>query len=474
VLGKILPAIGALALLLSAGMGLQLLLPAPLERSWSSRLGFAYLLGVGWVGLGAWTMAQLFGVPVTATLFAGLVALALFLGAGGLLLRRGDLGGWRTSTAGVRGGRWPLSPAAVLVTVAALALLADASANPVIDFDGRMTWGTQARHLRAAASVHPGVLLDESVYVIHPRYPILLPLAQVAVVELAGEPFDGYAVRPLYALFLPALFAVAWPTLVRAGGSRAAGLAAVLLFASPVLLWNPDGGARGSYSDLPLAAFLGGGLALLLHPRLAREPWRGAVAGLLLAAAVGAKNEGLVLAVGSVLLAAALAARRARRSSRERRRSRAFGVAALVVTAAVTLVLAWRAPIPNRNDEAYFEDFRPAAVATGLRERAPAIARAMVAGAAERRDWGWLFWLAPALLLVGARGLRGRAVALAAGVVALQLAMVTAAYAVVGDFSIVEVTWSRFLIQLALPLGILFSAATRGALSSARIARRSA
>ncbi|MCM2270234.1 MAG: hypothetical protein NDJ75_09040, partial [Thermoanaerobaculia bacterium] len=399
-LAKLLPGLVAPLFFVVAGAGLLACAPRPLERSYVARLGWAYLLGMAWLTLSAWAAGFLFDVPVDRRLFAVSAATAVVAGLAAIVARR-ELGGWSRGGDSTRRGRWAARLAAAVVAAAAVALLADASADPVADFDGRMTWGTAARYVQSDRSVLPEVLLDADAYVIHPRYPLTLPLAQVAASELAAAPLESFAVRPLYVLLLPALLAALWPTLVRAGGREAAALAVALVFLGPALLWNADGGPRGTYSDFPLAALLGAGVAALLHPAARRQPWRGPFAGLLLAAALGAKNEGLLLVPAALVAVAA--------AQRGRRGRRALVGAAAVAAAAALLVVVWRAAIPNRNDEGYFEAFSARAVLAGLPERAPAVLAEMARVSFDPAQWGWTFWVLPALLVAGRRGLRRRA-----------------------------------------------------------------
>jgi hypothetical protein len=458
------------------GAALQALLPRPLERSIAARLGYAYLLGVAWIGLLAWSLGLLFGVPLGRTLFFGLVAAALLAGVAAVAARGGDLGGLAPRRRPGTGRRFrALLPAAALVVAASLALLADAAVSPVHDFDGRMTWGTQARYLRAAHGVLPAVLVDRRAYVLHPRYPILMPLAQVAAAELAETDLDGFAVRPLYVLFLPALAAILAPALLRLGGARSAGLVLTLTLSAPALLWNQEVGARGTYSDLPLAAFLGAGLLLLLDPRSRHDRWRGVAAGLLLAAAVGTKNEGMLLApaVAVLTLGAALrpraGARRARVSP-----AAAAGLAAVLVVGASILVAAWRLRIPNRNDEGYFEGFPLRALVSGFVARAPAAARTALLKSLDPSEWGGLFWVAPLLVVAGRRWMRRPEVLVALAVVGCQCALAASAYALVPNPGIVAVTWSRLMVQMLVPLAVVLTAATRAALAEARLRARPA
>lgn len=452
--------LAAPALFVAAGAGLQALLPRPLERALPARLGLAYLTGAAWCAVTVWAASLLAGAGVGRASFLCAGGVAVAAGVAAVVRRQGGLGGWQSAASdGALRGRWAARLLAIGSIFVAVSLLADAVVHPVSDFDGRMTWGTVARYLQAERTVLPNVLLDPAAYVIHPRYPLTLPLLQVAAAELAGEAIESRAVRPLYALFWPALLLALWPLVARAGGRRAGALAMATFCWVPLLLSNQEIGPLGTYSDLPLAGFLAGALALLLHPAARSEPWRGWLAGLLLAAAAGTKNEGLLLAP-ALLLAVTFACRW---------RLQAPGLvrAAGVLSAGVALVLAWRVRIPNRNDELYFESLSASAIASGLAERLPEIVERVAARLFDVGAWG-LIWIAPWVWVVGVRGARSRPARVAALLLAAQATLVVAAYAVTPDLAIVGVTWDRFVVQMLAPLALLSAATARAALLTAR------
>ncbi|HEY6320486.1 MAG TPA: hypothetical protein VJA16_02880, partial [Thermoanaerobaculia bacterium] len=155
---------------------------------------------------------------------------------------------------------------ALAAALICLGVFAEAATNPPRDWDGRMTWCTQARYIRAAGTVDAPVLLDARWYVSHPQYPLLLPVAQVTAQEAFGADPDSPLPRAVYAAFLPALLLVVYDATRRAAGRTAGALAALAAAATPFLL-RGEGGAESTYSDLPLACFYGAALVLLLGPR---------------------------------------------------------------------------------------------------------------------------------------------------------------------------------------------------------------
>jgi hypothetical protein len=129
-----------------------------------------------------------------------------------------------------------------------------------------MTWGAQAAFLRDAGTVDAEVLRSPKAFVSHPRYPLLIPLAQVAASEAAGTE-DDRVIRVIYALFFPVLVLLVLQAGRRWAGTRAALLATSAFLTVPWIPFDREGGAAGTYSDLSLACFLGGSLVLLLRGR---------------------------------------------------------------------------------------------------------------------------------------------------------------------------------------------------------------
>ena len=136
---------------------------------------------------------------------------------------------------------------------------------------------------------------------------------------------------------------------------------------------------------------------------------------------------------------------------------------------AIALVVAWRAQIPNRNDEAYFEELSLHALVTGFAERIGAISESIVSMSLDPARWGYLFWILPLLVVGGWRGLRVRAARVAAICLGAELVLACAGYSVVPDIAIVAVTWNRFLVQALVPLALLVAASARAAIGAAHL-----
>lgn len=495
-LPSLLAALGGLALFALAGWGVTSLSPALRRLPPFRRAGYSYLVGVAAVAGGLYLASHLAGLPLRRP---AVLAIVLPLAALALAprLRRtqgAEPGPGRSrplappfpsfrrrpgealSAWGLRLGRLALPLFAALVS---LGLLADAVSRPLEDWDGRMTWSARAKHLRAEGTVDPRVLLDGRWSASHPRYPVLLPVAQVALQEVFATPEDDPAFRALYPAFLAALLLVLYDGALRWAGPPAARLAVALLAATPFLTFGLDGGALGAYSDLPLAAFYGGAAVLLFERR--GDTASRLAGALLLGAAVLTKNEGGPLALWLTAIVAfdRLAWRRPRPRPAPRVRWVPVLLAATLALAALAFRADWESAIPNREDESYGD-----LLAQGL----PALAKipghlaaALPEVAKQAFSWrGWLLlpWVAPLVLLLGRRGLGGRrrrlsfALALAAaGPVLLALA----AYGLHWDpESLARVTWNRLFLHGIVPLGVLLALAARGAPEPSRSAEGAA
>jgi hypothetical protein len=455
----------------AAGWAITALLPSLRALRPGHRLGLAYLLGVAWTAGVLYALSHLAGVPLRRPWVLGVVltpVLALVLVAGVRALTPWPpLPQQRERGNASARGRWRPTGLALGVALVAgavsLAVIAEAFTGPLDDWDGRMTWAAQGRWVRAAGTVDAPVLREGRWFVTHPRYPLLLPVAQGAALELTRAPAGSEAFRPLYACFYPAFLLVLHGEARRRAGRRAALLVVLAFVLCPFPAFVKDGGAAGAYSDLPLAAFWGAGTALLLR---SRNLATAAAAGLLLAAAVLTKNEGTVLALATLAIALASTARSV--SPRGQRFFRAVG-ATVVVALALGLLASWRAGIPNRFDEAYLErsawrDVDPAALAR-LADIAPRLLADTFWQVDGTAAWGLLAWALPLLWLAGRRALWRRGGLPLLLLVLAPLALGLAAYASNPHrVQLAAVTWNRFLLQAALPALLAAAVALRGVL----------
>jgi hypothetical protein len=457
-------ALVAIALFLGAGLGLTLCLPGFAKTGLTGRLAFGYLLGVAWIGLFLYIASHFGRVPIDGPLVFIAAFVPLTAGAAaavGLLATRR----WREPPPRTR--RRPLQALgwiglSLLAIVISAAVLANALTHPLEDWDGRMTWSAQAIFIREAGTVDADILRSPMGFVSHPRYPVLMPLVQTAALEATGSN-DERVFRVVYAAFFPALVLLILDAARRWAGARAALLTTFALLTVPWIPFFREGGAIGAYSDLPLACFAGGGLLLLLRGRPRAST--GVAAGLLLAAALLTKNEGLPEAAMAITLAgvSTIVAALRRRSRSARARLLATGLAFSLLLAAFVLLVDWRSSIPNRYDESYFEKFSVSSFVRNLASpRAfsplPVIASRMLSTEA----WGLFWWLAPVVFLAAAPSPRRPPTVLLAVAAATPGVAAWSAYSQVQEAGYYAgVTWNRILLQAAVPGFTLLALAVR-------------
>ncbi len=433
--------------LLLPGAGLLALSGARGNRPVVVRAAWAFVAGVAYTGLVLYAASELLSVPIRAAQVRAVLLAPVALGCVALWRRRRPpAGGW-------------LGPAAALVAIPLLLvggpLFLESIAVPLSDGDGRVTWSAQARHMRFEASVTPPTIREAGWFVHHPEYPPLMPVVQVALLEALDLGEDDRAIRPLYAAFFVVLVIVAADVGSTLGGRTWGALAAGLLALLPAVSGEAGGGA-GAYSDLPLAVFWGGAFLLLLDGRRSRGDTL--LAALLLAAAVAAKNEGLLYAL--IVLGACSLDRRSRR-----------GMASIVfaVTLAGLLVAARKHGIENRLDS----DFEGRVLAgLTIREVLSRLSLAVpeALGVLSTAPWRGAAVFFGVASMAGATFFRRRpAQQMATGaVLAVAVPLVGYAFSPYPPVWLARTTADRFLVHLALPATALLAMAMREA-----IARRS-
>ena len=444
---------------LAAGLGLVELLPALRARPLAARLGWAYLLGAAAVP----GIVYLLGIAFDTRLRRGVVlAPAVLLVLAGLAARA--LRRHRTPHETFRpqpGGRLAARVTFGIAAVVAAGLLADAATQRDVGWDAEMTWCAAARWVRADRSVTPRALTDARVFVDHPQYPLLLPVAQVVVQETFDAGDDPRAIKPFYAAFFPALLLVFFDLARRHAGAAAAALAALALAVAPYLAFERSGGAAGAYSDVPLGAFWGAGLVLLLGRARLSE---GLAAAVLLGAAVLTKNEGLPFAAVA-LVAGGIAALFDRAAFRPRR-LRALALAAGAVLLAAAAAHTWKAKIPQRWDEDYAARIHTVSLAKEAATRLPLLPAVIVVETTSWKDWSGLWLAALVAVLAGASGLGRRLVPPVLVALGGCFLLYLGALLVTPWPGVVQVhpTWNRLLLQLSIPLGLLVALALRAGL----------
>ncbi len=455
---------GGILIFLATGWGLIQLLPALRRKGILPRTGYAYLLGIASLSSGSWALSYFARVPLKRSLFLWLAFAFVAAGVCRLLVNH-----FQSQGTGSRDQRGFSPHRAALATLPALVaaaltvgIFAQGLTEVTRDFDGQMTWIPAARFIRAAGNVSPAVLTEEKWFVTHPRYPLLLPLAQVTVLEVFDAPNDDRAFLCIYAFFFPAYLAILWDA-CRSRSSLLAS-AGTLLMASliPLFVFEGSGGAGGTYSDFPLACFWGSAVLLLAESPLTQS--RAAASGILLAAAALTKNEGGPLALAALTAIAAATAWRAIGSFRmgwrqALRNTLAMGTATLVLGLGLALFFSWRHAIPNRYDEGYENVRSVTQVVKATWKRLPLLPAPMWQEMRYQPHWNAFWIVAPIMAFSGISGLRRRParpliLALAAGVSVFFVAYGITPWS---GAELVHPTWNRFLMQLSLPGFVLLS-----------------
>ena len=457
--------LGAVALFAAAGWGLSALSPALRRLPIFRRLGYAYLLGLAAAAGGLYALSHGAGVPLGGAALWIAAVLSVLLGLAAALVHRRRRRRRRPPR-----DPWVLACSGILALVL-LGLAADAAVDPLKDWDGRMTWSAQARYLRAAGTVDAEALQRKRWFITHPQYPLLLPVGQVLALDAFARPEDSHAFRMLYVGAFAAWLLVAYDGARRLAGRRPAALAVLLAGVAPFLQYG-EGGAFSAYSDLPLAAFYGAALVLLL---IAPPAWtNGWAAGAFLGAVVLTKNEGLPLAALALALAAAraVALRRGRPLRIQARALLQTALAAALALAALALLVSWRAGVPNRFDEKYAAAFRLEALWPGVVAQAPRLVPIVLRAMLDWRRWSGFWLVAAALLAAGWRAvLRPRRLPLWAAALAPPAIGWVAYVFALDPPRLAEVTWERLLVQGSVPLVMLLALALSDVLRRAVSAR---
>ena len=330
--------------------------------------------------------------------------------------------------------RWSAGQLGLLAAIVAFCGLAVfmAASSPVQGFDAVYHYAYRGRllfHEGFGGEAWTGGADAVGRVMTHPGYPPGVAVLEVVVGYVRGV-FDEDAARPLWALFALAPAGLLWAGL-RDRGRTPALIGALLWISLPLmyywrlpngdpwlavygLLFGPEAGAArfegtgpwqraaswnlDATAGLPLAAFLFGAFACLVRARGADgERADGVCAGLLLAGALLAKNEGTAL-VPVLLVALALA-------PGSEPRGRALGSTVLPVLVALALAAGWfvaRRALPTV-DEAYASRLTPGNLVASL-DRVPEVAGAFARAFGNPLLWNLLWPLFAVALAWGLRG----------------------------------------------------------------------
>ena len=235
------------------------LLAVPIQR-----VGFlvarAELIGLGFVlGIGATSYLQFVWSWAGGSLGRGC---SVTLAVGGIAL---GLPAWwmcrrRVSSAHLEAVPAEAAPnlarlCALLVVVLFVFAIVQALLTPQKFWDERAFYGLKAIVLFEDRTIHGSDLADPDFVQGHPRYPLLIPLAEQHLYALLGRVDDRWSKVVFPTLFLGMVFTMAG-VLMRHRTMGQAWLGAVLLATTPVLLPD-DYGFLSGQADAPVACFEG-------------------------------------------------------------------------------------------------------------------------------------------------------------------------------------------------------------------------
>ncbi|MCM3875745.1 MAG: hypothetical protein NEA02_04930 [Thermoanaerobaculia bacterium] len=463
---RIVASLGSVVLFAACGFALTSLVPSLRRKPLAPRLAWAYLLGLAYVGVTLYALSHWAGFDLRRGTVLTVSAVPIVLAAWRARLVRGE--GERPHARSSRIQRAACVAAAGAGSLVSLAVLSHAVSGVESGFDARMTWNPAAAYVRAARTVNAPALLDASVYLQNPRYPLLLPVLRVAGQEVFETDDDERISRPLYGVLLPVLLLLVFDVARPFAGTLAAALTAFAVTFLPGIVFDVDGGAITSYGDLPMGLLWGGGLVLIFRaPRRLPEALAG---GLLLGGAALAKTEGLLLAAVVVAIASLRAALRV---IARRRRSlpwspgtvRAAAGTLAVFLFAAALHVSWRVGVPNRNSETW-DDITLRGLVSGTAARLPVVLPLIGREMVRPEIWSGFWWLVPAVFVLGARAFMHPLARLFTYAIAGALCVYLAAYGTSSwePVHLVHPTWNRFLYQLSLPVFVLFAMALGQAL----------
>jgi hypothetical protein len=255
---RIVASLGSVALFAACGFALTSFVPSLRRKPLARRLAWAYLLGLAYVGVALYALSHWAALDLRRGTVLAVSAVPIVLAAWRGRLFRGEGASPFARVSGVQ--RAACVAAAAAGTLVSLAVLAHAVSGVESGFDPRMTWNPAAAYVRAARTVNAPALKDASIYLQNPRYPLLLPVLQVAGEEVFDTDDDERVPRPLYALLLPVLLLLVFDVAQPFAGTLAAALTALAVTFLPAIVFD-----LGSGSDLPMGLLWGGGLVLIFR-----------------------------------------------------------------------------------------------------------------------------------------------------------------------------------------------------------------
>ena len=364
-------------------------------------------------------------------------------------------------------GRALCRTAVTLILFLIAATIVQAVLTPQRLWDERAIFGLKAEILFVDRSIDSPALLDPDFVQYHPRYPLLLPLAEQHIYALLGTIDDRWSklVSPLLYAGMVLTFA---GVLTRHMRSDSAWLFALLLATVPALMpW--EYGFLSVQADAPVACFHAVALLYLwdwfqMNHRDDKPPVvvnNLLIAGLSSGMTIFTKDEGIALFAVDAFAVVLIGLTVSRLSLRQVMAS--TGLFVMVVTAITAPWFLQRSRLPSTTEMSYFSRISLAALIAGagtLWWSVPHLIRRMFA---EALQWGLAWWASLLALMTQPRRARepGQLLLLfdvAGALAALLIAGMIAPTAVqehIGGSS------HRFLIQL-IPVAVLFVAGQWG------------
>lgn len=433
------------------------------------RAGLGFVLGIGFTA-GILMLWSLSGGPLgrgisLAITVAGYVAGGTVL-RGELLRRRSIHGAALSRLESIENSAENGWRRFCLIFIACLASLTTVQIllTPQHLWDERASFAIKGIVLSMDGSIHSRDLLDPNFAQFHPRYPLLIPLAEQHIYSLLGRIDDRLAKMVFPMLYLGLVLVMAGG-MARELSSGSAWLFAVFMASMPVLVPWEYGFACGQ-ADASMACFHGSSVLYLWISwrRISGENPSGYVRSSILAGVCGAmaaftKDEGIAFLMVDAIAAALVL-------PFSRRLIRGLGILLTVFGVAALMIAPWmmhRQRLPLTTEANYFGRVT---IATLLQKRAnlewqiPHLVRRMFW---EFREWGLQWWLMLFSAVAAPRRLLSCSqLFLALDVIGSILSLIVAGMVAATDVTEhIGESSHRYLMQLA-PVAILFAAGQLG------------
>lgn len=352
---------------------------------------------------------------------------------------------------------------AVIVIVVFFNLLA----RPMYEFDSRAIWGMKAKILFHERTIFSEAVVNASSNHPHPRYPLLLPIAESWVFENIGQA-DDRLVRLLFLWFFIGLILSTYQLQRHFAGKVAAIWCVCALLVTPFLYSGvTEGGASSGYADVIVSFYITtSALAMILWMKEGNITF--ALVGAILAACVAlTKNEGLVFTVSLFLTTVVFSfLGKGRLKTGDPARSdlsawlrdnlpKLYCLALYVLVVAIML-LPWffvRSGLPKLLDENYVQYLNYRDIASSL-HRLPQIMKTLAAELLNFKIWG-VIWILIAASLGGIGRTWRREAYFILMLMVLQLASYLAVFIITPNELAGQLSsaLSRLLLHI-LPLGV--------------------